>query len=397
MFNPIQKSRIALLVLALLVYVGPAAGAPEVNLEYSPVSQTVLQGDVFEVRLIARSVTGLDVAMAGISAVVKWDPTKLELQGRTNDGPYTWLRSDFGPVGDLDNLNEDVNPADGVPDNDGDAFYQAESQLAGDPAFATTGGLHVVTFLFQAVDGTDQPTPLEMPLTMGLFSETKVVSGTVPGLNILNIVVEATVTVLPDCDANGVPDECDLDCGVPSGPCDVPGCGTSPDCNLSGIPDVCEIPPLCPACADCNTNGLPDACEVPPLCPECGDCNDNGVPDDCEPPDCNCNGIPDECDIACGPPAGPCDVPGCGLSLDGNNNGVPDECACGFAYGDVDRNGVINIFDLLCVLAGFAGDFNVCPFEDDDLAPCGGNGLINIFDLLAVLGGFAGIDPCCGG
>ena len=42
--------------------------------------------------------------------------------------------------------------------------------------------------------------------------------------------------------------------------------------------------------------------------------------------DCNNNGVADECDIACGPPAGPCDVPGCGGSQDCNSNGIPDEC-----------------------------------------------------------------------
>ena len=47
---------------------------------------------------------------------------------------------------------------------------------------------------------------------------------------------------------------------------------------------------------------------------------------------CNCSGIPDECDIDCGSPGGPCDLPGCGLSVDCNGNGVPDDC-------DVDSDG----------------------------------------------------------
>ena len=66
-------------------------------------------------------------------------------------------------------------------------------------------------------------------------------------------------------------------------------------------------------------------------------------------------------------------------------------------YGDVDHNGTINVFDLLCILNGFAGDFSVCSFEDDNIEPCTPNGTINIFDLLAVLGAFAGTDPCCSG
>ena len=43
-----------------------------------------------------------------------------------------------------------------------------------------------------------------------------------------------------DCNANGIDDECDIDCGVPGGPCDVPGCGQSSDLNSNGIPDECE-------------------------------------------------------------------------------------------------------------------------------------------------------------
>jgi len=64
-------------------------------------------------------------------------------------------------------------------------------------------------------------------------------------------------------------------------------------------------------------------------------------------------------------------------------------------YGDVDHNTVVNIFDLFCILDGFAQDFSGCSFVDDDIEPCGGNTVINIFDLFAVLGAFEGEDPCC--
>lgn len=42
--------------------------------------------------------------------------------------------------------------------------------------------------------------------------------------------------------------------------------------------------------------------------------------------DCNGNGIEDACDLDCGPPAGACDVAGCGQSGDCNANSVPDTC-----------------------------------------------------------------------
>ncbi len=44
----------------------------------------------------------------------------------------------------------------------------------------------------------------------------------------------------PDCNGNGIHDECDLDCGPVGGGCDVPGCGQSADCNANCIPDDCD-------------------------------------------------------------------------------------------------------------------------------------------------------------
>ncbi len=64
--------------------------------------------------------------------------------------------------------------------------------------------------------------------------------------------------------------------------------GGSSDCNANGVPDECE--------SDCDGNGLPDECDL------ANDCNSNGVPDACELAggDCNGNGIPDECDVSQG-------------------------------------------------------------------------------------------------
>ncbi len=130
-----------------------------------------------------------------------------------------------------------------------------------------------------------------------------------------------------DCNANGIGDACDIDCGLPGSPCDVPGCGGSADCNGNGVPDECESAADCngngladicdlanQTSPDCNGNGIPDECEVPPLGAG-ADCNSDGVPDECEPQDdCNGNTFPDFCDIAYG------------TSLDCNGNGIPDEC-----------------------------------------------------------------------
>lgn len=62
-------------------------------------------------------------------------------------------------------------------------------------------------------------------------------------------------------------------------------------------------------------------------------------------------------------------------------------------FGNVNcgANHVVNLDDILCVLAGFGG-FAACP--NGDIHPCAGNGLINLDDILGVLGAFAGSNPC---
>ncbi len=103
-----------------------------------------------------------------------------------------------------------------------------------------------------------------------------------------------------DCNSNGIPDRCDVDCEEPGGECDVAGCGGSPDCNGNRIPDECDI-----------GSGMST------------DHNGNGIPDECEP-DCNGNGVPDECDVSCD---GNCaSAPDCGHSVDCQPDGTPDEC-----------------------------------------------------------------------
>ncbi|MEE8466851.1 MAG: hypothetical protein V3T22_00250, partial [Planctomycetota bacterium] len=114
-----------------------------------------------------------------------------------------------------------------------------------------------------------------------------------------------------DCNANGVPDECEADCdadGVPDD-CEV-------DCNANGTPDDCE------SLTDCNANGVPDECET------FTDCDGNGIPDECDP-DCDGDGLPDDCETDCNSNGTPDD---CETFSDCDGNGVPDEC-------DPDSNG----------------------------------------------------------
>jgi|GEM_PF-1906675 len=161
-------------------------------------------------------------------------------------------------------------------------------------------------------------------LATGLPSnEIQTVSGPRIGTVMLN-----NLDVDTDCNANLIPDDCEL---------------ADNDCNQNGLPDDCDT-----MFADCNQNGIPDDCDITD-CIEgdltCMDCNGDGVPNICEP-DCNADGIPDECEIAnC--PSGQPDCEDCNL------NGVPDSCD-----PDCDGDGVPNTCEVTNNFASlFAQDY----------------------------------------
>lgn len=80
-------------------------------------------------------------------------------------------------------------------------------------------------------------------------------------------------------------------------------------------------------------------------------------------------------------------------------NGPPTECSpCDqIIDADVNDDGLVDIFDILCELDGFNGVFTTCPLAALDVA-CPPDGVIDVFDVLAVLDAFAGQTPCaCSG
>ena len=84
-----------------------------------------------------------------------------------------------------------------------------------------------------------------------------------------------------DCNANGAHDSLDVLAG-----------GGSDDCNANGIPDECE--------EDCNANGIADGCDLD--AGTSGDCNANRIPDECDiasgrAEDCDSDALPDECAV----------------------------------------------------------------------------------------------------
>lgn len=213
-----------------------------------------------------------------------------------------------------------------------------------------------------------------------------------------------------DCDTNGIPDICDLDCNAlnpfTSALCsvDFPGtCGTGTDCNGNGTLDVCEIAGrdcngngILDSCdigagtsSDCNAEGTPDECE---LAAGAEDCDNNSVIDRCERPlffDCNRNGVEDYCDILNGD------------ANDFNANGVPDECpavTCTPIWMSFDQDA-----NPATPLGGFEDGIFVlgAPLHQLDAEPDGGSG-DTFFDTGAtawttVAGGLANNDVSCSG
>lgn len=80
--------------------------------------------------------------------------------------------------------------------------------------------------------------------------------------------------------------------------------------------------------------------------------------------DCNMNLIPDLCDV------------NSGTSEDINGNGLPDECE---QIGDLNDDGVVNVLDLLELIANWGACGPSCPHDLNN------DGVVNVFDLLVLL------------
>jgi len=135
------------------------------------------------------------------------------------------------------------------------------------------------------------------------------------GTQLMHNALDYLATPAGDCNANGLPDSCEIAAGTLADEIPVGGDGIpdecQSDCNRNGNTDESDVADG--ISRDCNLNMNPDECDIAALRSE--DCDANNVPDECElQHDCNDNGIHD-----------PCDLSG-GFSMDANGNGVPDEC-----------------------------------------------------------------------
>jgi hypothetical protein len=126
----------------------------------------------------------------------------------------------------------------------------------------------------------------------------------------ISAVLSIPGVALPDCDSNGIPDECELDCTAFGGECGAlypSDCGRISDCNANDLPDVCEL-----TGSDCNENGILDICE--PGGGPCDDLNPCTVADSCSNGVCagtprDCSSLDSDCTVgACNAQSGLCEA-----------------------------------------------------------------------------------------
>ena len=116
-----------------------------------------------------------------------------------------------------------------------------------------------------------------------------------------------------------------------------PDCAFGPECNDNGIPDECE--------PDCNGNGRPDDCDIADGISL--DADDNGVPDECEglTGDLNCDQLVNAFDI---------DPFALALSdPDGYAAAYPE---CSLLNADANGDGMLNAFDIDPFVALLSGE-----------------------------------------
>lgn len=160
-----------------------------------------------------------------------------------------------------------------------------------------------------------------------------------------------------DCNANGEDDAIDI------------YCGNSIDDDGNGVPDECTSEVLGACCSGLTCmDGIYEA--------ECAAMGGTHSGDGSTCPslngeDCNANGEDDAIDLYCG------------NSSDNDGDGIPDECEPG-CFGDVNDDNIVNVVDLLAVLAGWGP----CQPPANCPADLDGDGTIGVLDLLQLLAGW---------
>ena len=199
---------------------------------------------------------------------------------------------------------------------------------------------------------------------------------------------------LDDCDADQVSDGCELESG------------TQVDANYDGLPDEC-FPPLCSAAAVAAVgsrylSATPAAGTGRVALRVRGDPGDADVL-------CVDRFVQADGTLMAEPvfktPAmwgtisftGVETLPGTTYHVEVDCRGTSSDSAAvtTWMWADTNNRGVVDIDDVLCLLAGFANDFTVCPFTTVNLWPCLPDDVVDLDDILVTLYAFAGAEyPC---
>ena len=339
-----------------------AATAParaDVNIESRPGAQTVCLDETVDIALYLVSDSEVDQSVGALEVILLWDPTSLELLGKTDDGPYQWLASSFPDDSALDGLNAPFDgPAPFVPDNDGGAFYVAWAQFApSPPAYATPEGLLVTTFHFRAF--TPAVARLDIPATFGKFTATRVYDGFVPGLEVTGeILDQAQVTI--HCPPPVVSAEGSRYLAVTPA-----SCGLTVALRVAGDPDD---PAVACVWGYVQPDGTLSETPIFQTPVEWGTLHVHGE----EILPGAAYHVQAECDAQAGV--------------------FPSEDApvTTWIWGDANGSAWVNLDDILLVLDGFRGVFDQATLENVDMYPCLPDGQIDADDILALLDAFQG-------
>ena len=160
----------------LVVNAGLTAARANIDLELRAVPEACASR-VVAVDLYAVSDSAAPQPLAAADVILVWDPDVLRLEGldQSVTYPYAWLSSGFPNDQNLDGLNNTWL--------DGNALYVALARLGNppQPAWATPQGLLMARFQFlKLLHGVN--TAVTMPASLGLYSQTVVYHGFIPGL-----------------------------------------------------------------------------------------------------------------------------------------------------------------------------------------------------------------------
>jgi hypothetical protein len=156
--------------------------------------------------------------------------------------------SGAGGIGvlDADPLFVDADGPDDTPGTEDDDLRLMPGSPAIDSA-DTTALPPDVADLDGDGDATER-TPLDLAGNPRVLNDPATPDTGIPGSRVVDM---GAYEFAPDCNANGLADECDVNCLGGKGTCNVPGCGQSSDSDANDIPDECETG----ACCD-GTTGL---------------------------------------------------------------------------------------------------------------------------------------------